>query len=256
LLVTLVSLFLAALPTDALADEPIEIEGEGSAEPSPPPPPPPPAEVVPVPETEFAQPSISPPPPPPVAQEPSRSGGGFVSSRRGRPAPMRRLEPEDVQHQVSITFSPIHLIQPIVELTGEYRLGDQLGVAAILGGGSVKSATNATLKGYALELGTQLRFYALGSFIHGMELGAELLFAYVGATAGSGNSSISGTGAGLSVGPFVGYKIASNVGFTFDIQLGVAYALINASATDGNQSVSQSASNFGPLLNINFGWSF
>lgn len=35
----------------------------------------------------------------------------------------------DTQHQVAVTFSPLHLVSPIVELTGEFRLHDKFSVA-------------------------------------------------------------------------------------------------------------------------------
>lgn len=37
---------------------------------------------------------------------------------------------DKVDKNVSVTFSPIHLILPMMEVTGEYRLGDQHGKGA------------------------------------------------------------------------------------------------------------------------------
>jgi hypothetical protein len=166
---------------------------------------------------------------------------------------------DDVEHTVSITISPIHLISPIVELTGEYRVADNLGVAAVLGGGrvSAKSTSGAiTATGSAFEIGAQARYYVLGSFIHGMQLGAEVLYARV--SLDSGSSSIAAAGDGLELAPFIGYKIASNIGFTFDAQLGYGYLLGSASANDSSTGASESASaSTGMvLLNLNVGWSF
>lgn len=42
---------------------------------------------------------------------------------------------------MSLTFSPLHLVLPILELTGEYRVNPKLGVAVILGGGKVTPET-------------------------------------------------------------------------------------------------------------------
>lgn len=155
----------------------------------------------------------------------------------------------DVQHQVSITISPIHLSMPMVELTGEYRLTDKMGVALILGAGSIKSLGRSYT---ALEAGAQYRYYVLGSFIHGLQLGAEILYLSLsGADAG-----IDAKGAGLAVGPFVGYKIATNIGFTFEVQGGAQYMAAGASATDGTNSASGKDSDIIPLLNLNVGWSF
>ena len=51
------------------------------------------------------------------------------------------------------------------------------------------------------------------------------------------------------MGSFLGYKIATDVGFTFDGQLGVEH--VSAQADNG-----QSNKTWIPLLNLNIGWSF
>lgn len=165
------------------------------------------------------------------------------------PAPVDD-EDADVQHQVSITISPIHLVQPIVELTGEYCLADKIGAALILGGGSVSSDnSNYT----AIEAGAQFRYYVLGTFIHGLQVGAEVLYLYL---SNSGDSAIEASGDGLAVGPFLGYKIATNLGFTFEMQGGVQYLFASAKAESGSVSATAEDSNIIPLVNINLGWSF
>lgn len=152
---------------------------------------------------------------------------------------------DDVQHRVSITFSPIHLSLPIVELTGEYRVDDKMGAALIVGAG--------TVDGYnAYEVGAQYRYYVLGSFIHGLQVGAELLYLSIDDTEGN----VTASGNGLAIGPFVGYKIASNLGFTFDLQAGAQYLAMQAEAEVGSASASDEDSDIIPLLNLNFGWSF
>ena len=146
---------------------------------------------------------------------------------------------------VSATLSPIHLLMPMVELTGEYQAAPKVGVAGILGVGAPSGMT-------AIEVGAQVRTYLLGDFKGGLELGAEMVYMLVlGSTAG-----VSATGNGLSTGPFVGGKYIFDVGFTLDAQLGVASTLVTASASDGDQRESTFESGFGPLLNINLGWSF
>ncbi len=145
------------------------------------------------------------------------------------------IEPYD--HSVSVTLSPIHLLYPIIEATGEFRVGKKAGVAAIAGFGSIDRYS-------VVEIGGQGRYYPVGDFDHGLQLGGEVLAVVV---SGSGAS-----GTGLSIGPFVGYKIAARFGLTFDIQLGVQGYAVGASS--GSTSASDSA--LGPLLNINLGWSF
>lgn len=146
---------------------------------------------------------------------------------------------------VSVTISPLHLASPIVELTGEGRAADKAGIAAIAGVGKAS--------GYpAWELGAQGRYYLLGSFDHGMQLGGEILYVHLGTSEGTVRAS----GAGGAVGPFVGYKIAARFGLTFDAQLGAEYLFASANASSGSSTASTSDSRIIPLLNLNLGWSF
>lgn len=168
--------------------------------------------------------------------------------------PSLAVADEDVQHTFSLTISPIHLALPMGEFTGEYRAGDKLGIGGILGFGSatVESSAGDEDKLTLFEVGATLRYYALGSFIHGMQIGLEALYLYAGGDVGG----VAAAGEGLSVGPFIGYKIATNIGFTFDAQLGGTYILVGAEASDGETSETASDSAFGALLNLNVGWSF
>ncbi|MEK6608476.1 MAG: hypothetical protein AABZ30_12520 [Myxococcota bacterium] len=157
-------------------------------------------------------------------------------------------EESDVQHTMSITISPIHLSLPVAEVTAEFRLADSIGVAAIGGFGSVGGFS-------AYEVGGHFRWYPVGSFVHGMQLGAEVL--YLGISDDDiGESGVSGSGNGFAVGPFIGYKIATNVGFTFDAQLGVEKVFARAEASSGSASATAEAETTIPLLNLNVGWSF
>jgi hypothetical protein len=195
------------------------------------------------------QPAAPPAPPQPAF--------GYAQTGHGQ-APTTPIELTDTDrlHDFSLTISPIHLLFPIVELTGEFRVGNQLGIAAIAGGGSM-SVTNFTgeeLSFTVLEFGSQVRWYALGDFDHGMQLGAELLYIYVSGSFERG--SVTGTGSGLAMGPFIGYKISTDVGFTFDAQLGVQLAGIAARASDGTTAAEASDMQAIPLLNLNAGWAF
>jgi hypothetical protein len=125
-----------------------------------------------------------------------------------------------------------------------------MGAALILGGGSVSSDGSSYT---AIEAGAQFRYYVLGTFIHGLQVGAEVLYLYL---SNSDDSTIEASGDGLAVGPFLGYKIATNLGFTFELQGGVQYLFASAKAESGNVSATAEDSNIIPLLNINLGWSF
>jgi hypothetical protein len=181
-----------------------------------------------------------PPPPPPMPAAP-------------QPAPPPPAEPT---RNVSVTFSPIHLAAPIVELAAELRVTDKISIAAIGGYGSIK-VTDPYLKDHrfsAFEVGAHLNYYAIGTFDHGMQLGIEALYAKV-MTDGS-DVKLSGSADGLAIGPYVGYKLITRIGFTFEANGGVEYVTARANATDGTNKASGSSATFIPLINLNVGWSF
>jgi len=158
-----------------------------------------------------------------------------------------REEPE--LPSFSLTISPLHLFLPVVELTGEIRAADKVGVAAILGAGRYSDTTNGVrVSASVYEAGAQFRYYVLGDFRHGMQLGAELLYLHLS------DDNLSIRGAGVAVGPFVGYKVTADGGFTFDVQLGVE--VVGAHAESDSRDAGASDSSVIPLLNVNLGWSF
>jgi hypothetical protein len=158
----------------------------------------------------------------------------------------------------AITISPIHLLLPVVELTAEFNVAPRMGMAGIAGFGSVTvndvyNGSTSTMN--VLELGASLRYYLVGDFDHGMQLGGEILYAHI---SGDLNEEVSGLGNGLAIGPFIGYKIAAGFGLTFEAQGGVQYMLATARAeqTSTGQSGTASAGGIVPLINLNVGWSF
>lgn len=155
---------------------------------------------------------------------------------------------------VSLTFSPIHLLFPILEVTGELRLGQEAGVALIAGGGQVtdkaSDGTKITFRVY--EIGTQLRYYVTGNFRRGMEIGAEVLYVHVNGSL----DNITGVASGLALGPFFGWKTTSYAGFTFEVQGGVEILTAGTKVTDSSGDSTSSTIDYVPLVNLNIGWSF
>jgi hypothetical protein len=145
---------------------------------------------------------------------------------------------------------------PIAELTGEFAVSPKFGLAAIAGVGSIQgefpdASGQVQKKPFsAFELGASGRYYVLGNFDHGMQLGAELLYIHVTVQ----GEQVSGTGAGVVVGPFVGYKVSADFGLTFDSQLGFQVAAVDAEAKSGGVSSSANKPGVIPLLNLNVGW--
>lgn len=168
--------------------------------------------------------------------------------------PPEEKEKEDRRAYISI--SPLHLIAPIVELTGEVRVDRHVGIAGIAGVGSLRTSKSAP-RFTVWEVGAQFLGYPVGHFDHGMQLGVEAVYVGLAGSTGSGSAQVTGLGHGFAVGPLLGYKFASDVGFSLNIQGGVQYLVARAEATakDGT-SASASDSAWIPLLNLNLGWSF
>jgi len=139
--------------------------------------------------------------------------------------------------QNSVTFSPIHLLMPVVEVNYERSLTDLHAVALMGGRGSISNYS-------VTEVGLQYRAYVLGDFGTGLGVGAEGVALRID-TAGV-------VGTGYSGGPMLTGKATAGFGLTGVLDIG--YQFVKASATDGDQSASQSGGSV--LLNLNLGWSF
>jgi hypothetical protein len=169
--------------------------------------------------------------------------------------PVREPPPPRELRSVSLTISPLHLILPIVELMGDIRVLEKLSIAAILGFGTVQlTGAFAGERATVFEAGTQIKLYAIGDFDHAMQLGLEALYIHLSATLDA--SGVTGTGSGLAIGPFIGYKWIARFGLTIDLQVGAQLAGIFAEASDGTTTEEDSTTELVPLLNLNFGWSF
>jgi hypothetical protein len=181
---------------------------------------------------------------------------GGIAAAQSEPAPAAAPQPPSESQtttaqaesgpQVSITWSPVHLVLPLVELTGEYNVAPHMGAALILGAGRVSDANN-TITATAYEVGAQINYYPMRRF-SGLHVGVEALYLSLGDV----EQDMSVTAAGLAVGPYVGYKVQTSIGFAFVAQLGVYNAVVEAESS----TAMASDSDFGPLLNLNAGWSF
>lgn len=160
-----------------------------------------------------------------------------------------------------LSFSPLHLVSPIVEVTAEFKVHRRIGVAVIGGYGSIRPQPTVFLttppRVQVWEVGGQFITYPVGHFDHGMQLGAEVQYVGASTKVTQGEASATGVGVGVSSGAFVGYKLATSVGFSFNVQGGVAYFIGTSEArgSDGSRKTGQDSGVI-PLLNINLGWSF
>ena len=167
---------------------------------------------------------------------------------------------------VAITFAPGNLLfLKTLKLNGELRLADEWGLQLSLGGGKLNEVSIG-------EAGGQLRWYAVGDFDHGMQLGLEVLFLDVSTDVEELNDQgipvdVEGGARATAIGPFLGYKVAFDGGFTLETQLGLqhygveAYADADLSRLDDRLDgmsalLVHEVSLWLPLANLNLGWSF
>lgn len=187
---------------------------------------------------EVQEPAPAPAPTPAVA--PPATVGVALPPPAPAPAPAPRGP------IFTASWSPIHLALPVVEVEAELSPAPHIGAGVILGAGRI-SNEDKTITATALEAGVQFNYYIMRNFsgVHG---GIEV--AYLHASDVPQDSTV--TAAGITAGPYAGYKVLTSIGFTFIAQLGVQVAYISASNTVDMKSETK----FGPLLNLNIGWSF
>lgn len=149
-----------------------------------------------------------------------------------------RAEDEAAQRNVSLTISPLHLLNPELHLTGEVRLAPKVGGAAILGAGTIREEGESC---GIWEAAGQLRYYVLGSFTHGMMLGADAGYVDVDGEVEDSMTYLVGARAGA----FLGYKIAMGSGFTTEAQIGPVYVRESADNSEWQT-----------LLGLKVGWSW
>ena len=102
-----------------------------------------------------------------------------------------------------------------------------------------------------------MRYYVLGDFEHGLQVGAEGIYIHESATATIGKTAIKASGTGMALGGFLGYKYVSKLGVTFDGQLGAQRLGLGAEASASTgQAASASENDVIPLVNLNVGWTF
>ncbi len=226
---------------------------------SPPPEPPPPAPLAPLPPPYVAPnvapnaaPAASPAPPQVVVLSQGAQGGAPSRAREEEEAAAE----ETPDRSLYLSISPLHLLLPVIELTAEARLTRNLGVSVLGGYGSVRPPTT-NVRFDVWEVGGQLTGYPVGHFDHGMQLGVEAVYLGVSGNDSSGNVKVVAAGTGFAAGPFLGYKLATKVGFTFNVQGGVEYVLVQADAKSSTgATASAEATRWIPLVNANVGWSF
>jgi hypothetical protein len=158
--------------------------------------------------------------------------------------------------RITVMWAPLRLIVPLVEVTAEYRVRDHLGVSVTLGAGKrTVEATGTEISGTEIEGGLQVRYYILRPF-SGLQVGAEVLDEYVRFKEPLPMNVAAVAAGGVTVGPFVGWKLLSGSGFSFEAQLGARYVVVDPPVTGMAGGAPPIDSRWLPLLHLNAGWSF
>lgn len=143
----------------------------------------------------------------------------------------------------SVTVSPVHFNLPVLEASVERALTERF-TAAVIGGGGRSSDIPVW------EAGAQGRYLFWGDFGTNVHVAVEGLFLRASQDA----LGATFTSRALSAGPLLGAKWAAEIGFTAEIQAGVAYTSYKTSGSGGLYSADDSGAD--PNININLGWSF
>ena len=158
---------------------------------------------------------------------------------------------------LSLTFAPILLLGKearVLEVTGEARLTDTVGVGLMLAAGKITEQVVPLLpkeSATVLEAGLSARYYLVGDFRHGMQLGAETVYLR------TSGDVIRVNGDGLNLGPFVGYKYTAGFGLTLEVQLGYAVKIASRSNDVKGVRVPKSDDEKRRVfMHANVGWSF
>ena len=147
----------------------------------------------------------------------------------------------------------------MIEAQLEARIFPHFSLSVIGGYGSVTiQSGDPSINGTSLEvveLGTQIVGYPIKDF-KSLQLGAEVMWLRVSGE-NLGDTGIAAIADGVGVGPFIGYKVLTQGGFTFVIQGGFQYIAIKGEASD-NAGTTETAEqdDIILLLNANLGWSF
>lgn len=213
----------------------------------------------------YVAPSVAPAAPAPAAPAPDERGvavvaapaqGGATAAQRKREDAETEAAEETPDRSVYLAISPLHLLLPVVELTAEVRLHRNIGVSVLGGYGTIRPSGSLT-RYKVYEVGGQLTAYPIGHFDHGMQVGLETVYLGVAGDDSNGNVKVTAAASGFAAGPFIGYKLATRSGFSFNVQGGFEYVLVQADASSSSgATASAEETRWIPLVNANVGWSF
>lgn len=174
------------------------------------------------------------------------------------PAPVPATDEADPKHHVALTLGTLYLLLPVVRVAAEVAIVPRVSLALTAGVGQLTIVTDEDdgerkRRIDTWQAGGQANVYLLGDFEHGMQLGAEVLYAHLALPSGQGAS---GQLDGWAVGPYLGYKFSAPFGLTFNAQLGIEVGTAKVEGeSDGERLTKQQLIPL-PILNLNLGWAF
>lgn len=172
--------------------------------------------------------------------------------------PIPAADEADPRHHVALTLGTLYLLLPVVRVAAEVAIVPRVSLALTAGVGQLTIVTDEDegerkRRIDTWQAGGQGNVYLLGDFEHGMQLGAEVLYAHLALPSGQGAS---GQLDGWAVGPYLGYKFSAPFGLTFNAQLGIEVGTAKVEGeSDGERLTKQQLIPL-PILNLNLGWAF
>jgi len=145
----------------------------------------------------------------------------------------------------SVTLAVPPLWSHAYELCGEWQVGPQSGLALVGGYQGIDGSA-------AWKAGFEGRYYPLGDFGGGMQMGGQLL--YVGADESSEDIVV--TAHGISATPLVGGKYVFDMGLTADVQVGWGLRMSWNYIRQDDEEYQSVSSAWRWMLNARLGWSF
>jgi hypothetical protein len=159
------------------------------------------------------------------------------------------VEPE-TEHQLSLTIAPLWILNGEPHGNIEVRVFDKWSGSLGLGYSNRASLPleESDVTHIAISTSGQIRYYAIGDFDHGMQVGAHYHYFWTEpSTQGVKNRAVGGH----TTSGFLGYKYITDIGFTLDFQGGIGYFVTSdrdGQEVDGSRPVAYWAADIG--------WSF
>jgi hypothetical protein len=169
-------------------------------------------------------------------------------------------------HERSITIAPLKLINPLALVEYEQSLSDKSSFTLGAGYGRfnslwlriVNSAASAAGASYTMSeiAATGAYNYYFKNFNRGWYTGAGVEYSMYTPSVSAGDESASAESfSNMTIGPHIGWKVATEGGFTFSWDYGLGYQVVFGD-TSGSIAPSLNTNRASGMGSLNMGWSF